>query len=343
MLIRFDEFQERCLYDPDHGFFATSGGAGRRGDFITSPEVGPLFGEVLANMARSLWEEMGRPADFQIVDVGAGRGALLASMRRAWLAHSEAAPPGSIGSDRAVRWRAVEQSAALRAAAAELLGPEVEVNGSVGDEPIFGLVIANELLDNLAVRILERTSDGWSEVWVRIDDDGACEVLRPLDPGTAMSVLEQHSTVEVGTRYPVHHTATRWVDETLDRISAGRLVVIDYGVTTLADLADRAWLRTYRAHERGHDPYDSPMERDITVDIVVDQLTTPSRLGTQAERLHEWGIDTLVAEGRQIWAERAHIGDLAAMKARSRVSEAEALVDESGLGAFLVLEWDVDQ
>ena len=85
------------------------------------------------------------------------------------------------------------------------------------------------------------------------------------------------------------------------------------------------------------------MERDITVDIVVEQLMTPTRVGTQAERLRGWGIGDLVEEGKQIWAERAHLGDLAAMKARSRVSEAEALVDESGLGAFLVLEWDIDR
>lgn len=340
MLIRFDEYQERCLYDPDHGFFTRSGGAGRRGDFITSPEIGPLFGEVLANMARSLWEEMGRPADFQIIDVGAGRGALVASMRRAWLAASKATQVAP-----AVRWRVLEQSVVLRAAAAELFGPEVEVSAGLDDKPIVGLVIANELLDNLAVRIVERTGDGWSEVWVRIDDDGACEVLRPLDgDGDALvSALGLDSTVGVGTRVPIQHAASRWVHTTLDQISAGRLLVIDYGVATVADLADRTWLRTYRAHERGDDPYDSPMERDITVDIVVEQLKTPTRVGTQAERLRAWGIGDLVDEGKQIWAERAHLGDLAAMKARSRVSEAEALVDESGLGAFLVLEWDIDR
>ena len=55
--------------------------------------------------------------------------------------------------------------------------------------------------------------------------------------------------------------------------------------------------------------------------------------------LRAHGIDELVEEGRAIWRERAAIGDLEAMRARSRVTEADALLDPAGLGAFRVLEW----
>jgi hypothetical protein len=60
---------------------------------------------------------------------------------------------------------------------------------------------------------------------------------------------------------------------------------------------------------------------------------------TQADWLRAHGIDDLVAEGRRTWAERAHVGDLAALAARSRIGEAEALLDPAGLGAFRVVEW----
>ena len=60
---------------------------------------------------------------------------------------------------------------------------------------------------------------------------------------------------------------------------------------------------------------------------------------SQADFLRAHGLDDLVAEGRRVWAERAHLGDLEALQARSRVSEAEALTDPTGLGAFRVLEW----
>ena len=60
---------------------------------------------------------------------------------------------------------------------------------------------------------------------------------------------------------------------------------------------------------------------------------------SQVDWLRAWGIDELVAEGRAEWSERARVGDLAAMQARSRVSESEALLDPAGLGGFRVLEW----
>ena len=62
---------------------------------------------------------------------------------------------------------------------------------------------------------------------------------------------------------------------------------------------------------------------------------------SQADWLRAHGIDDLVADARRTWTARAHIGDLAALKARSRVTEAEALLDPTGLGAFRVLEWTV--
>jgi hypothetical protein len=74
--------------------------------------------------------------------------------------------------------------------------------------------------------------------------------------------------------------------------------------------------------------------------VAVDQLPPPTSNIAQADWLRAHRLDDLVEEGRKVWAERAHLGDLEAMKARSRVSEAEALTDPAGLGAFRVLEWD---
>ena len=68
-------------------------------------------------------------------------------------------------------------------------------------------------------------------------------------------------------------------------------------------------------------------------------LPTPSTTKTQADWLRHHGIDELVAEGRRVWDERAHVGDLAAVRMRSRVTEAEALLEPGGLGGFTVAEW----
>ena len=99
-------------------------------------------------------------------------------------------------------------------------------------------------------------------------------------------------------------------------------------------------MRTYRQHERGGSPLEALGTQDITCEVAVDQLgVAPTADRSQAEWLRAHGIEELVEEGRRIWRERAAIGDLAAVKARSRVTEADALLDESGLGAFRVLEW----
>jgi SAM-dependent MidA family methyltransferase len=123
-------------------------------------------------------------------------------------------------------------------------------------------------------------------------------------------------------------------------------VVIDY-VTTTDEMTERPWrewVRTYRGHGRGGDPLDAPGLQDITVDVALDQLTAvrePSRVETQADFLRRHGIDALVGDGRRVWAERAHLGDLAAIEGRSRAGERDALCDPSGLGAFRVVDWKV--
>jgi SAM-dependent MidA family methyltransferase len=140
--------------------------------------------------------------------------------------------------------------------------------------------------------------------------------------------------------------AAAWLRDVLTLLDRGRVVVIDYASTT-GDLAARpwrSWLRTYRAHEKGVHPLVEPGAQDITCEVALDQLGAvrePDALHSQRQFLLLHGIDELVDEGRRMWAERAHVADLAALTARSRVREAEALLDPDGLGAFTVLEWSV--
>lgn len=322
---RFDDYVERALYHPERGFYASGGRAGRRGDFLTSPEVGPLFGAVLARALDTWWRDLGEPDPYTVVEVGAGPGTLA----RAVLAAAPDCAP-------VLRYVTVERSAAQRA---QHPGT-VEARADLPDEPITGVVLANELLDNVAFRLVERAGEGWSEVHVQ---DGA-EVLVPLD-GTPPSVLSALD-VPVGARVPVQEQAAAWLADALALVERGRVVVIDYADTT-ASMADRPpaeWLRTYRGHERGGDPLVAPGTQDITVEVAVDQLAAvrpPDEDRSQAGFLRAHGIDGLVAEGRRVWGERAHLGDLAAIRSRSRVPESEALLDPAGLGAFRVLQWAI--
>jgi SAM-dependent MidA family methyltransferase len=161
-----------ALYDPDHGFYRTGGAAGRRrGDFITSPEVGPLFGAVVARALDRCWRALGEPDPFTVVEGGAGVGTLAVTVR--------AAQPACA---RALRYILVEQSPELRARHGDHLPPEEGFisTADLPEEPVTGVVLANELLDNLPVRLLEHRDGTWLEVHVDVDPTGALiEVLQP--------------------------------------------------------------------------------------------------------------------------------------------------------------------
>ena len=315
--IRFGEFVNAALYDPTFGFFMRGSGAGRRRDFLTSPEVGPLFGTVLARALDSWWDELGQPERFTFVDCGAGEGTLARAI--------VAAAPRCLD---ALHLVLVERSPALRAQ--HPASPRHDSRVDLPNESIVGVVFANELLDNLPFDLRQREGGRWREVLIGLDADGhLCD-----QPAAARG------------RAAAHYAAIEWLRAAVDLVERGRVVVIDYATTT-DEMITRDWLewvRTYRGHGRGGHPLDDPGTQDITVDVAIDQLVAlrePSAVTAQAEFLQHHGIEELVAEGRRVWSERAHIGDLAALRGRSRVVERDALCDPAGLGAFRVIEWRV--
>ena len=101
----------------------------------------------------------------------------------------------------------------------------------------------------------------------------------------------------------------------------------------------RQWLRTYREHDRGGHYLADAGDQDITVEVALDQFPEPDSVRSQAQFLQRWGIDELVDEGARRWAGNAASPDLAALTMRSRRTEAKALLDPTGLGAFAAAEW----
>jgi SAM-dependent MidA family methyltransferase len=364
-------FMESALYDPEGGFYTTGGAAGRRGDFVTSPEIGPLFAEVMAKALDGWWAELDHPDPFVVVEAAAGAGTLARDIL--------AARPACA---RALRYVLVERSAALREAQsaglplelpAFVLGPSAPSGADSDDESvryvpgrgpmvtslaelpaltIAGVVLANELLDNLAFDLLEYRDGIWQEVRVGAAGDGdeLIEVLVPAPPEVADDahrLVAGARALSEGARVPLQRAASGWLRQALSLVEDGRVVVVDYADTT-ASLAAQPWprwLRSYRHHLPGSPLLERPGGQDITCVVATDQLAAirrPTSDRSQAAWLVDHGIDELVATARRIWHERASLGDLEAMKARSRVDEGGALVDPAGLGAFRVLEWVVD-
>nr|MBU6203299.1 SAM-dependent methyltransferase [Acidobacteriota bacterium] len=316
----FDRFVATALYGT-HGFYNVAGRAGRRGDFLTSPEVGPLFGTVVARALDSWWDELGRPDPFTVVEAGAGPGTLA----RAVLAAS----PRCIS---AMRYLAVEVSAAQRS----LHPTGVESREMMPTDSFDGVILANELLDNLPFRLFV-FDGGWREAFVATDGERFVERL--FDTREVPNCLAR--SAPHGARVAVLDAARTWVDTALSILNSGRLVVFDYCTTSesMAVRPWREWLRTFAGHQRGAHYLSAVGEQDVTVEVAIDQLPTPTEMSAQAEFLREHGIDSLVEEGKMAWQSAAASPTVAAMTMRSRIREAEALCDPRGLGGFSVLQW----
>ena len=338
----FDQWMEQALYHPQHGFYNSGGQAGRRGkDFLTSPEVGPLFGAVLAKAIDGCWNELGQPDPFIVIEAGAGRGALAASVLRAKPACFEA-----------MRYVMVERSELLRSQQQETLRVVAANNdGKIislqklpecipRSKPFapFGMVIANELLDNLPFRILERTASGWEEVVVRLSRNGKFtnEITAYSDSKLAATLAPN---APIGARIPLQAQASAWVRQACELIGQGRVIVFDYGATT-SELAKRdGWLRTYTKHGKGTSPLANPGQQDITSDVAFDQIPPPASIQTQADFLQDWSIQSLVAEGQQEWQQNAANPTTKALIARSRPTEAQTLCDPTTFGSYKVAQW----
>ena len=322
--ISFEQYMSLALYG-EGGFYQDGGKAGRRGDFITSPEVGPLFAAVVAQYLDNCWNELGCPESFDVVEVGAGPGTLARGIVNA--------QPKCIS---ALKYVAVEVSAAQR-----MLHPDfVESVEVFPDRTIHGVVLANELLDNLPFKLF--VFDGtWKEAFVGLGGGGRfVEVLQALN--NTPEVLPK--SAPLGSRVPIQVAAAQWMLDATQKLSKGKVLVFDYCSDSTSEIAVtpwREWLRTYKDHRRGEHYLLEPGSQDITSQVMLDQLmdAVPSLSVTkQSDWLQHWGIRELVYEGAKYWEQHKSSPDVSAMKMRSRANEARLITDPAGIGAYSVLE-----
>ncbi len=343
--IAFSRFMELALYGPD-GFYTLGRGAGRRRDFLTSVELGTLFGAVFARRLDEVWQSLGEPADFVVFDVGAGPGTLARTVRQARPACSAA-----------LRYVSIDRAKHMCA--------EHLVSGSNPERPWFEsavsatevgarphVVMAHELLDNLQFDLASFSGGTWAEVAVGAESGEPtrlAELTRPLPQHRRELCAELVPNPADGARIPLIEAAAEWLRRALDMVSEGVVVVVDYGVETTGELAtadsttyERSWLRTYAEHQRAHDPLVAPGFTDITLDIAFDQLArvaVPTSIRRQAEALEDWGLTEVLDVARETYEQHRESGSLAGLIARGQLNEAASLTDPNGLGAFWIAEW----
>lgn len=326
----FERFMALALYGEGGYFAAHTLRSVSSGDFLTSPELSPLFGETLAELVGREQARIGEP--FALVEVAAGSGSLLRPLLRA----------------RPVEAWAVELSPAARAALAELVGAE-RVVGSLEQipGPLRGVILANELVDNLPMALARREAAGWVEQWVDREGDGLVFVDAPARPEVEQWLERFAGPVPPGGQVEVQLAAAAWLRAALGRLEAGAIVLFDYGDTAegLARRRPEGTLRTYRDHHLGPPPLDEPGATDITADVDFGALQTIAReagaraeLWRQDELLEALGLRERVARLHRRERELARGGDPDERASLRALREgAETLLHPRGLGDFRVL------
>lgn len=321
------DYMETCLADPDHGYYATRDPLGARGDFTTAPEISQIFGELIGLWCVEVWRGMGAPAPFRLIELGPGRGTLMADMLRA----------GAIVPDfgGAADLHLVETSPVLRRQQREKLGGYSPVwHDALADVPAGpAILIANEFLDALPVRRFVRRGGGWREHCVGAAPDGGFVFTEASGPAPEEDSIppEVSAAAQEGDIAETRPAATALAKELGERAGDAPVTAlfVDYGH---ARSAPGDTFQAVAAHGFA-DPLEAPGERDLTAHVDFAALArSAGEAGLAAHGPMEQGRFLLalgLAERRDRLVEKA-----SAEQARAIESGAGRLADPARMGAL---------
>lgn len=256
--INLATYMAQALGDPTHGYYTTQTAIGRKGDFITAPEVSQLFGEIIGVWLLAQWQQQGQPEPFHIAELGPGRGTLMQDIIRTLCTFPQAA--------KSLRIHLVEMSDSLRQEQADKLAPVKhlitwhDTIDSLPDAPIF--LVANEFFDALPIHHWIFHENRWHERIIGLNEQkelafglGAVRDLvphHPLQPSEG-SIWEHCPMADAITQSLAAHLATH----------GGAALIIDYGYL------DHAYGDTFQAI-KDHayaDPLIAPGQQDLTAHV----------------------------------------------------------------------------
>ena len=282
--VTFAWFMEQALYHPEFGYYSSGRcQIGRSGDYFTNVSVGPLFGRMLAAQFAEMWEVLGRPADFTIVEQGAHQG----DFARDVLESLRDARPDCFS---ALRYSVVEPFPILRARQEEALG---EFSGKVSwwesleELPEFsGVHFSTELLDAMPVRLITRDREGeWQERMVAEAGEEFQFVPRPITDDKLRARLPDPPPAGTGTYdTEINLAALDWVERVAAKLRRGFVLAVDYGFSRGEFFAAERISGTLQGYAR-HRAVSSPL-RDIGRADIASHVEWTSL----AERAEECGL-----------------------------------------------------
>lgn len=264
--IPFALYMEICLYHPELGYYiASQPPMGKRGDYITYPQVHPAFGRCMARQIIEIWEQMGSPKSFELVEVGPGKGQMMRDMLELI---SRKAPHLMENLEITL----VEISPKLQSIQRETLAPFPNVSWEdPGDfftrRKVRGCIVSNELVDSLPVHLVEMRRGELMEVLVVVGDREIKEVLGELTDPKIREYLDRWGTcLQDGQRVEVGLKALEWMQSVGASLERGAVITVDFGfrgAEPFHPLRNRGSLMAYKGHKASSDPYELPGGQDI--------------------------------------------------------------------------------
>lgn len=276
--IPFRRFMEAALYHPEHGYYA-SGRArvGKEGDFFTSVSVGGIYGRLLASVCREVWERLGRPSPFTIVEQGANDGSMASDILGEIAKSSD-------DFSRSAHFLIVEPFAVNQRKQRERLQsfPNVSWVTTLEEVPEFtGIHLSNELLDAFPVDSLRWSGSVWEEECVVLQEQGLRLVTRPIpDPALRAVAAKLPTGLPPGFRVEWNPGLSLWLATLHAKLQRGIILTVDYGQAGEDRYAPHradGTVMAYRDHQRYNDPLPEPGLRDITAQIDFTTLAAAAR------------------------------------------------------------------
>lgn len=313
--VPFAQFMEWALYHGQYGYYAAQNSQlGMGGDFVTSVHMGNDFAELLAEQFVEMWQQLGSPATFQLVEMGPGQGVLADAM----LHYLHTRSPDCFS---ALQYTLVETSPALQATQQQRLaqwrsqGITIQWRhlSDLPADSIVGCCFSNELVDALPVHRVTLTESGLQEQYVTLAVDDS---QRPFE-----WVLETPSTLELADYfeqlgipltcppYPVGYTtevnlaARQWMAQVAEKLHQGYVLTIDYGYSAdryYSPARSQGTLQCYTQHAHHNDPLINVGQQDITAHV---DFTALERQGERC------GLETLGRTQQGLFLMALGLGD----------------------------------
>ena len=252
-----DEFMAACLTDPEHGYYRGADRLGRAGDFTTAPEISQVFGELIGLWAAEVWRLLGAPHQVKLVELGPGRGTLMADALRAI---AKAAPEFRA----ALQVHLVEISPGFRALQRAALGDSPAWHDRLADVPDGpAIVVANEYFDALPVKQYVRSDHSWRERGV--GHDGTRFVFELASRIADPPLEHAHRAASAGDVVEISPSGRAAAAALAARVvqHGGAALIIDYGPPASGI---GATLQALSRHKMV-DPLEAPGAADLTAHV----------------------------------------------------------------------------